>query len=120
YSRNDNLLLPPVDDFVMGGTVVEAVEHRARFQRNMADRIILAHEGLYRFQIVEPHERLKLDLAADIAPHQVDVAEARDLPRLDVGNHFAADDPFISVGILGRGPAAPETANHQTRIGIST
>ena len=38
----------------MSGAIVEAVEHRSSFQRNMADRIILAHECLDRVKVVEP------------------------------------------------------------------
>src|SRR4051794_34130336 len=104
----------------MSGAVVEAVEHGARLKRDMADRIILAHEGLDRVKIVEPHQSLELDLAAEVASHQVDMAEARNVARLDAGNHFRSDDPFIVIGILRRSPAAPEPADHHTRIGIST
>src|SRR5690348_8670498 len=104
----------------MGGAVVEAVEHRARFERNVAERIILAHERLDRIEVVEPHQGLELDLPVEIAPHQVDVAEAGDTARLDAGDHFVADDPLIGVRVFRRGPAAPEPADHQTRMGMST
>src|SRR5215217_6644823 len=78
----------------------------------MTEAVILAHEGLDRLQTVEPHQSLEFDLSAVIALHQIDVAEARDLPRFNAGDHFPADDSLISVGILGRAPAAPEAANH--------
>src|SRR5689334_7645281 len=96
----------------MRGAVVEAVEHGARLQRHMADAVILAHELPDGVEAVEPHQRLELDLAAEVAPHQVDVAEAGYAPRLDAGDHLAADDALIGVGILRRGPSAPETADH--------
>src|SRR3954452_23070694 len=99
----------------MGGPVIEAVEHRARFERDMAEGIILAHEPPDRVKIVEPHQSLELDLAAEVASHQVDMAEAWNVARLDAGNHFRSDDPFIVIGILRRSPAAPEPADHHTR-----
>src|SRR3954471_23399043 len=77
----------------------------------MADAVILAHEALDRVEAIEPHQRLELDLAAEVASHQVDMAEARNVPRLDAGNDFGADDPLILAGIVRRGPAAPETAD---------
>src|SRR5437868_6768885 len=96
----------------MSGAIIEAVEHRASLQRDMADRKIFAHERLDRVEMLEPHQSLELDFTAEVTPHQVDVAEAGDVPRLDGGNHFAADDPLISVSILRRRPAAPEPADH--------
>src|SRR5512146_3373187 len=104
----------------MRGAVVKAVEHRPSLQWNMAHRIILSHKGLDRVEAIEPHQGLELDLAAEIALHQVHVAEARNLPSLDARDYLGADDPLISIGILQRRPAAPETADHQTRIGMRT
>src|SRR6476660_7939599 len=98
----------------MGGAVVETVEHRARLERHVADRIIVAHEPLDGVDAVEPHQCLELDLAAEVALHEVDVPEARDSPRLDAGNDFVADDTLIDVGILRSSPAAPETADHRS------
>src|SRR5687768_464531 len=46
--------------------------------------------------------------------------EARDAPRLDARNHFAADDRLIDFGILRRRPPAPQPADRHTRIGINT
>src|SRR4051794_35697975 len=104
----------------MRGALVEPLEHLASRVWNMADAVVLAHEGLDRVEAVEPHQGLELDLIAKLALHQVDVAEARDPPRLNAGDHLAADDPLISLGIVGRGPAAPDAADHHTRIGIRT
>src|SRR6476619_388010 len=112
------LLLPAVDDLAMSGAVVDDVDNGARLQRNVADGIILTHEGPDRVDAVEPHQGLELDLPAEVALHQVHVHEARDLPRLDARNHFVADDALIGVRVLRRGPAAPETTDHQTRIGM--
>src|SRR3954447_25431658 len=104
----------------MGGAVVEAVEDRARFEWHVAERIILAHERADRVEAVEPHQGLELDLPVEVAAHQVDMAEARDFACFDAGDYFGADDSLIVVGILRSSPAAPETADHQTRIGIRT
>src|SRR4051812_4868767 len=104
----------------MGRAIVETVEHRARLQRHVAYRIVLAHEGLDRIDGVEPHQSLKLYLAPEIAAHQVDVTKARNLPRFDAGDHLGSDNALIRIGVLRRGPAAPEPTDHQTRIGMST
>ena len=104
----------------VSGAVIEAVEHGARLQRHVADAIVLAHERFDRIEAVEPHDGLELDLLTEVALHQIDVAKARDIPRFDAGDHLAANDPFISVGIVGRGPPAPHAADHHTRIGMST
>src|SRR4029079_8792078 len=109
-----------VDDFVMRGAIVEAVEDSASFQRHVADRKIFAHERPDCIQIVEPHASLKLDLATKIALHQVDVPETWNSPGFDCRNDFVAHDALVLVGILRSSPTAPETADHQTRIGIRT
>src|SRR5262245_36038582 len=96
----------------MRSTVVEAVEHRPSLERNMADGKVLAHERLDRLDAVEPHQGLEFDLAPEVAPHQVDVSEAGDAPRLDARDHFAANDALIGVRILRRRPPAPQPANH--------
>src|SRR6476661_2509317 len=93
-------LLPPVDDFVVRGAIIEAVEHRAGLLRHVADAIILAHERPDRPEAVEPHQRLELDLAAKVAFHEVDVEEAGDVPGFDAGNDFGPDDPLILASIL--------------------
>jgi hypothetical protein len=62
-------LLAPVDDFEMGGAVIESLQDRLSLRRDVADRIILAHEGNDRIQAVEPHQCLKFDLVVQIAAH---------------------------------------------------
>src|SRR5258705_12704557 len=104
----------------MRGAFVKPLEYRPRGVGHVADGIILADERLDRLKTVEPHQRLKLDFIAGIAAHQVDVAKARDVPSLDARNYLPTDDAFISIGIPRRGPAAPNAADHHTRIGIST
>src|SRR3954447_24598277 len=104
----------------MGRAIVKAVEYRARLRGNVADRIVFAHERLDCVDAVEPHQGLKLDLAAEVPLHEVDVPKTGDFARLDGRNNFGADDALIIVGILRSSPAAPETTDHQTRIGIRT
>src|SRR4029453_10662771 len=113
-------LLAPVDDFESGGVAVEPLQHGLRRGRHVTDGIILAHEGDDRIEAVEPHQCLEFDFVTSNPAHQVDMAEARYLPRLDAGNHFAANDPLIGVGVGRRGPSAPQAADHHPRIGIST
>ena len=81
----------------MGRAIIKTVENRAGLQRNMADRIVLAHERLDRLQVVEPHAGLEFDLAAKVSPHQVDVPEPRNLARFDPGDHLVAGQ---RVGII--------------------
>src|SRR3954453_3229712 len=97
----------------MGGALVEALEDGARRSRYVAEAVILADEGLDRLQAVEPHQSLKLDLAFQVAFHQVDVSNAGDLPRLDPRDHLAANDSLISAGILRQRPSAPDPADHR-------
>src|SRR5262252_8793801 len=104
----------------MGGAIVEAVEHGTSFEGHVADRIIFAHELLDGVEALKPHQSLELDLPIEVALHQIDMEEARYLPRLNARNDFRAHDALVCVGILRRGPAAPETADHQTRIGMRT
>src|SRR6476661_8229453 len=104
----------------MGRAIVEGLQYRASLDRDVADGIILAHEVLDGFDAVEPHQRLELNLSADIPLHEIHVMKSGNPPCLNGRNHFGPDDPLIGVGILRRGPAAPETADHQTRIGIRT
>jgi hypothetical protein len=99
---------------------IEAREHRARCLRHVTGCVILTHECLDCIEAVEPHQRLKFDLTVDFALHQIDVAKAGNISRLDSGNDLTADDRFISFGILERRPAAPDAADRHTRIGIST
>src|SRR3954454_11495850 len=103
----------------MRRALVEPGERRPRRFGHMAHAVIFAHERLDRLDAVEPHQGLELDFIAKLALHQVDVAEARDVPSLDARDDVAADDLLISLGILRRGPPAPLPADH-TRIGMRT
>src|SRR5947209_14805526 len=96
----------------MGSPFVESLEHCARLLRDMAEAVILAHEGLDRVKAVEPHQGLELDLLAELATHQVDVAETGDLPRLNARDHLGVHDALISLCIFARGPPAPQAADH--------
>ena len=69
-----------VEDFEMGGALIEAREHGPRRGGDVADGIILADERLDRVEAVEPHQGLELDLVAEVAPHQVDMAKAGNAP----------------------------------------
>src|SRR5918993_387747 len=104
----------------MHRTLVETGQHGLGCSRHMADAIVFAHECLYRVEAVEPHQSLELDLIAEMALHQIDVAETRNASSLDARDHFAANDTLVSVGILRRGSPAPETADGHTRIGMRT
>src|SRR5207248_10157225 len=106
------LLRAPVDYFVVRCALVEPLQHRAGLRWHVADAIILTDERLDCVEAIEPHQGLELDLIAEVALHQVDVAEARDPACLDSRNYFAADDPLIGISVLRRGPPAPQAADH--------
>jgi hypothetical protein len=105
-------LRPPVDDVVVNGMAVEPAEHRPRRCRDMAHRIILAHEVAHGLGAVEPHEGGELDLIAQLSAHQVDLPEAGDLPRLDVGDHLTMHDALVGIGVFLAGPPPPNPADH--------
>lgn len=96
----------------MGRTLVKAFKHGLGGLRHVAYSIILAHERPDRLHAIEPHQGLELDLAAKLALHQVDLAEARNPPRFDAGDYLATNDPLIGLGILRRRPATPKAADH--------
>ena len=93
-----------VDDFVVGGAFVETLEDGAGGRRHVADGVVFADEGYDRVEAVEPHERLKLDLVADLAAHQVNASKTGDLPRLDAGDHL-----IILGEVTDGAPPAPGT-----------
>ncbi len=80
------LLRPAVEHFEMSGALIESREDGASALGDVADYIIFANEGPDRVEIVEPHQGLELDLVAEVAAHQVDVAKAADSPSLDPWN----------------------------------
>jgi ubiquinol-cytochrome c reductase cytochrome c1 subunit len=112
FCRLRRRLRTPIDHLVMRRALVEALEHGARRGRHVAHGIVLADEGLDRGDVVEPHDGRELDLVGEGAAHQVDVAEAGHAHRLDSGDHLAAHDRLVRGGIRGRGPAAPDPADH--------
>ena len=87
----------------------------------MADRIILAHERLDGVEVVEPHQGLEFDLAAEVALHQVDVPKARDLPRFDMPG-MTSPRTMRSYSSAFSGVVQPRQSRQiiTTRIGIST
>src|SRR3546814_9684138 len=108
-------LLASVEHFIMDGMFVEAGKHGPGGRGDVAGGVILSHEGADAVQAVEPHQSLELDLIADFAPHQVDVAEPRDAACFYAGYAFPAADPLIGRGAFWTGPAAPQPADHQDR-----
>src|SRR5215204_4748534 len=96
--------------------LVEAGQHGLSCSRHMAGAIVFAHECLDCVEAVEPHQSLELYLIAEVTLHQIDVAETRNAPRLDAWNHFATDNPFVSVSILASGPSPPKPANHDALL----
>jgi len=74
----NSALRTPVQHLEMRRPFVEARKHRAGLRRNVADRIVLTHEGLDRVEAIEPHQRGEFILVVQFTAHQVDVAEAGD------------------------------------------
>ena len=108
--RGGSALGAAIDHFMVRHAHVLARERHACGFGHVGSLVILTCKGAYVREIVEPHDRGKLGLAASLAPQQVDVT-ARNPARFDRGYHVAAHHRFICAGVRGRGLAAPDAAD---------
>ncbi len=105
-------LLPPIQNFVMGGPGVEMGEHVSRWGRHVRDFVVLTYERFDRANVREPHDRHELKALWNRAAHEVDREKARDVRCFDRGNYFTADDRLLAPCIVDGRPAPPDPADH--------
>src|SRR5579884_3627574 len=85
---NCSLLRPAVEHFVMRRALIKPCQDFASGRWDVTHRVILAHESPHVIEAVKPHYGSELDLVAQFTPQKVDVAETRNVSRLDSRNHL--------------------------------
>jgi hypothetical protein len=96
----------------MRRTLVESEQELARLGRDHGALIILTCKGADRQERIEPHDGDEFYLLAGLPPQQVDSLKPTDSPGYDPGKNLCLEQRFIGAGVLGRGPAPLDAADH--------